>query len=421
MSPDTDDELTELCVFTKDMAVTLKEEIAKREYSQQDKKTMQSQLMQAQRLESIGILTGGIAHDFNNILTGITGYADLALARLEDNHPAKRYLEIIAQAGQKARDLTKQLQIFSRKQELNKQVIDINTLISNLLKMLKRMIGENIVLEFESTPDLPNVMADAAQMEQVLMNMAVNAKGAMPDGGRLIIKTAAATLDKSTVGSLEGVDPGDFIRISITDNGAGMTEEVKAKIFDPLFTTKDTDQGTGLGLAIVYGIIKQHNGHLTVDSAINRGATFNLFLPVVTAEQAHKVQPPPVDLAIPRGHETILLVDDNDTARDFICETLEYCGYKLLTANSGSKAIKIMQQTDYPIDLLLTDIVMPGMNGRELAELARKDHPKIKVIFMSGYDDRPADYEDLPPAGNFLKKPMSIDTLAHKTREVLDR
>jgi signal transduction histidine kinase len=416
------DELTELSVFTKNLAVNLKEEIARREDSHQDKKTLQSQLTQAQRLESVGLLAGGIAHDFNNILTGITGYTDLALARLEDNHPAKRYLEIIAQAGQKARDLTKQLQLFSRKQEPNKQVVNINTLIANLLKMLARMIGENIVLAFEPTADLPNVMADAAQLEQALLNMAVIAKGAMPDGGRLTIKTAAAALDKSTVGPLEGVDPGDFIRISITDTGTGPPEGGKEKVRDPFFATKDTHASAGLGRATVREIIKQHNGHVTVDRAGNRTTTFNLFLPVVTAEQAGHAQPAAAAPTIPRGHETILLVDDNDTAREFICETLEYYGYKLLTANSGNQAIKIMHQTNYPIDLLLTDIVMPGMNGRELAELARKDHPKIKVIFMSGYGDRPGgrEPETLAPAGDFLKKPLSITTLTRKMREVLD-
>ncbi len=418
------DELGQLCTFMKSLATDLKKEIDDRESSQQRKKDLEVQLIKAQRHESIGLLTEGIVHDFNNILTGITGYTDLALARLEDDHPVKKYLEIIAKSGQQAAEMTRKLSSFTRKQEPGKQILDINTMISNLFKTLNRMIGENIILELETMPDLPNVMADPAQIEQVLLNMVVNGKDAMPTGGKLTIKTTTVSLDESAVDHLEGVDPGDFVQISITDNGAGMTDEVKEKIFEPLFTTKPTDRGTGLGLAAVLDIIKQHNGHITVDSVVNQGTTFNFFLPIVTAGDKNKIpdKQTAYEPSIVRGQETILLVDDNDTARDFICETLEYCGYKILTASSGNEAVKVLHQTDYKIDLLLTDIVMPGMNGAALAEIAKKIHPTIKIIFMSGYDDLAADPElkMTPPSGEFLKKPMSIETLSRKVREVID-
>jgi len=420
---DSDDELTELYVSTKDLANDLKEEIAEKEDSQQEKKDLQFQLMQAQRLESVGILAGGIAHDFNNVLTGITGYTDLALARLEDSHPVKRYLETIAISGQKAGEMTRQLLAFSRKQETNKQVVNLNSLITNLMKILDRMIGDDIVLELDTASDLPPVMADPTHIEHVLLNMAVNAKDAMPNGGKLTIRTSTAILDDTIVDRLEGVDPGHFVCISISDSGAGMTEEVKKKIFDPFFTTKASDRGTGLGLATVFGIIKQHNGHITVESAVGQGTTFNLYLPVIKADLIEKPEESGTGQRIAEGRETILLVDDNDTARDFICETLEYCGYKVLTASCGNEAIKIMRQTDYTIDLLLTDVIMPGMNGRELANKGRNLYPNIKVLFMSGYDDLPADWElkTMSEDNDFLKKPMSIEVLSRKVREVLDR
>ena len=417
-----DDEFGELCTFIKSLATDLKREIDERESSQQRKKDLQIQLTKAQRHESIGMLTEGIAHDFNNILTGITGYTDLALAQLEDDHPVKKYLEIISKSGQQAAEMTRKLSTFNRKQEPGKQSLDINTMLTNLFKILNRMIGDDIILELETMPDLPNVMADPAQIEQVLMNMAVNGKDAMPTGGKLLIKTTAVSLDESAVEHLEGVDPGNFVQISITDNGAGMTDEIKDKIFDPLFTTKPTDRGTGLGLATVFDIIKQHNGHVSVDSAVDQGTTFNFFLPIVAADLKVTGEQTPGDPSIARGQETILLVDDNDTARDFICESLEYCGYKLLTANSGKEAVKVIHQTDYKIDLLLTDVVMPGMNGARLAEIAKNIHPTIKIIFMSGYDDLPADPElkITAPAGEFLKKPMSIQSLSRKVRDVID-
>lgn len=415
------DELSELCTFTKSLALNIKEEIDVREYSQREKQEIQSQFMQAQKLESLGMLTSGIAHDFNNILTGIIGYTDLALARLEDDHPVKRYLETISRSGQKASEMTRQLLAFSRKQELNKEVINLNALASNLLKIMNRMIGENVILELETTPELPNVMADPSQVEQVLMNLAVNSKDAMPEGGKIVIATATTNLDESAVDRLEGVDPGQFVQISITDNGIGMTDEIKKKIFDPFFTTKESSRGTGLGLATVFEIIKDHNGHITLDSTLGQGTTINLFLPAIDGALTNNVDFPASAPTIARGQETILLVDDNDTARDFICETLEYCGYKLLTASSGSEAVKIMHQTDYTVDLLLTDVIMPGMNGKELAEIVRKVYPETKVVFMSGYDDLSGHNLDEMPSGEvFLKKPMSVDTLSRKVRTTLD-
>ncbi len=417
------DELGDVCRFTKELAINLKSEIAERERFQKDKEQLGYQLTQAQKLESIGLLAGGVAHDFNNLLTGINGYTDLALAQLEDSHPVKRYLEIIARSGEKASELTRQLLAFSRKQEMVKQVTDPNELIKNLSKLLNRVLGDDIALELTTSPELPEIMADPAQIEQVLMNMAVNAKDAMPNGGKLTIKTSAVTLGKSAISQLDGVDPGDFVQISITDNGTGIPPEIKEKIFDPFFTTKDADRGSGLGLAMVFGIIRQHNGHVTVDSEPNQGTTFNFFLPALEAGADLSSVAGATETELTGGTETILLVDDNDTARDFICETLEFFGYKVLAANSGNGAIKTINQTNYAIDLLITDVVMPGMNGRELAETVKSEKAEIKIIFMSGYTEQTLDQETLSPdlSKNFLRKPISIDTLIHKVREVLDR
>jgi signal transduction histidine kinase len=418
-----DDELGDIRRFTRDLAVNLKVEIEERQKFQQDKEQLEYQLTQAQKLESIGLLAGGVAHDFNNLLTGINGYTDLALAQLEDNHPIKRYLEVIARSGEKASDLTRQLLAFSRKQEMAKQVLDPNELIRNLTKLLNRVIGDDIILELVPSPTLPNIMADPAQIEQVLMNMAVNARDAMPNGGKLTISTSAVTLGKSAVSQFDGVDPGDFVQISISDDGIGISPELKEKVFDPFFTTKDTDRGSGLGLAMVFGIIRQHNGHIAVDSEPGQGTTFNFFLPALeegvvlssTAEQDA------TDLV--GGTETILLVDDNDTARDFICETLEHFGYKVLAVDSGNAALRTINQTNYAIDLLITDVVMPEMNGQELAETVQQKYPEIKIIFMSGYTEQIIDQEAISSdiRQDFLRKPISVDTLVRRVREILDR
>jgi signal transduction histidine kinase/ActR/RegA family two-component response regulator len=417
------DELGDVCHFTKELASNMKGEIEERERFQKDKEQLGYQLTQAQKLESIGLLAGGVAHDFNNLLTGINGYTDLALAQLEDNHPVKRYLEIIARSGEKASELTRQLLAFSRKQEMVKQVTAPNELIMNLSKLLNRVLGDDIALELTSAPELPEIMADPAQIEQVMMNMAVNAKDAMPNGGKLTISTSAVTLGKSAINQLDGVDPGDFVQISIGDNGTGIPPEIKEKIFDPFFTTKDTDRGSGLGLAMVFGIIRQHNGHVTVESEPNQGTTFNFFLPALETGTDLSSVAEAAETELTGGTETILLVDDNDTARDFICETLEFFGYKVLAANSGNAAIKTINQTNYAIDLLISDVVMPGMNGRELAETVRIGDAKIKIIFMSGYTEQNIDQETLSSdlSKDFLRKPISIDTLIHKVREVLDR
>lgn len=419
------DELSELTVFAKTLATSLNDEITDREKSQRENKELQYQLTQAQKLESIGMLAGGVAHDFNNLLTGISGYSELALAQLEDEHPAKRCVEIIAQSGKKAEDLTRQLLAFSRKQELQKQVVNPNTLIVNLTKMLKRMIGEDVMLALKTAADLPNIMADPGLFEQILMNLAVNARDAMPEGGKLTITTRVLTLGKSATADMEGVDPGDFIQVSVADTGKGMTAEVKKRVFDPFFTTKGLDHGSGLGLATVFSIVRQHNGHITLESEPGKGTTFNFFLPAIATEESPAPTGPkatPSLIKSPTGNEIILLVDDNDTAREFICETLELCGYKVLSAENGPQAIKIINQTNYQIDLLLTDVVMPGMSGKDLAITARKVLPGIKTIFMSGYSDRNLDLESVTSKSNtdFLKKPLSVKILTHKVREILD-
>ncbi len=419
------DELSELRDFTKSLATSLNSEISEREKSQKENKELQYQLTQTQKLESIGKLAGGVAHDFNNLLTGIKGYSDLALAQLEDGHPAKRCVKIIAQSGEKAEELTRQLLAFSRKQEMNKQVVNTNSLIINLTKMMKRMIGDDISLVLDTAADLPSIMADPGLIEQILMNLAVNARDAMPKGGTLRISTRALTMGKSAIADLDGVDPGDFIQISVSDTGKGMSPEVKEKVFEPFFTTKDKDHGSGLGLATVFAIIRQHNGHISVDSEQGTGTTFNLFLPAIIMEASPENVSRDENSSrgkAARGNEIILLVDDNDTARDFICEVLELCGYKVLTAESGPNALKVINQTNYTIDLLITDVVMPGMSGTDLAAAVRNTLPDLKVIFMSGYTDRDLDLESAAadPNIDFLKKPLSMENLTSKIRTLLD-
>lgn len=385
-----------------------------------EKRKLEEELLQAQKMESIGRFAGGVAHDFNNILSAILGYSDLALSDLPGDHPLAETLGIIKDSAVKAAALTGQILAFSRKQVLDKKAVSMNTLIENTAKMLRRMIGEDIVLELKLKSPIMNITADPNSMEQVLMNLAVNARDAMPSGGRLMIETEDVILNEDDSDRGDGIKPGAYVMLSITDTGEGMSPDVQKKIFEPFFTTKEKGKGTGLGLAMIYGIVKQHNGHISVYSEPGNGTTFKIYLPV-SEEDVIEEDPNPSD-EIPRGKETIMIVDDDASVRRLVVDMLEPLGYRLFGASSGSEAMQILNTFAGDIDLLLTDVIMPGMNGKQLADIFRSMHPGAKVIFMSGYTAEMIDrHGAFPPGVALFQKPLTMKKLAKKLREILDQ
>jgi CheY-like chemotaxis protein len=370
-------------------------------------------------MEGIGRLAGGIAHDFNNLLTAILGYAELMESQLEDEG-LKSELREIRLAGERAAALTRQLLAFSRRQVLQPRTLDLNTVVSDVEKMLARLIGEDVTLATRLEPDLGCVKADPGQLEQVMMNLAVNARDAMPEGGTLTFETANAVLDADFVAVHPGALPGAYVVLMVADTGTGMTDEVRSHAFEPFFTTKEKGKGTGLGLATAYGIVKQSGGYITVDSGVGRGTTFRIYLPrvegtaVVSERTASSSR-----LAI--GTETILLVEDEAGVRRLSLTVLESQGYVVLEAASGDMALQVARSRTGPIHLVVTDVVMPGMSGRELWDRLRVLRPDSRVLFMSGYtDDAIARHGVLEPGIAFLQKPFTPFSLAQKVREVLD-
>ncbi len=390
--------------------------------AEEERLRLQSQLIQAQKMESVGRLAGGVAHDFNNLLTGILGYTDLALTHVPDDHPVKEMLDVIKDSSQKASTLTKQLLAFSRKQVLDMKIVSLNAIAEKMATMLKRMIEENIILELRIKTPIRNIMADSAQIEQILMNLVINARDAMPDGGHLIIETSEEILDDNYCRNHHGAEPGTYVMLSVTDTGQGMSPEVKENIFDPFFTTKEIGRGTGLGLSMVYGIVKQHRGHIWVNSDVGKGTTFKIYLPAVQEEVEMKEQNRKEDGEMPGGTETVMVCDDDPSILRLIVYVLKFLGYHLLQASSGEEALKVSHDFAGNIDLLLTDVVMPGINGKDLANAFLTAHPETKVIFISGYtDDVIARHGILEPGMEFLQKPLTPDILARKVRDVLDK
>jgi len=397
----------------------LKKEIVERQRAEAERKLLQAQLLQAQKMESIGRLAGGVAHDFNNILTAILSYAELSLMKLPEHDPLRGHLISIQEASEKAATLTHQLLAFSRRQVLEMKVVDLNDVIRGLAKMLTRMIGEDMPLELRTGATASFVRADEGQIEQVLMNLAVNARDAMPSGGRLVIETADANPDDAVLKSQGVADPGQYVMLSVTDSGAGMSAEVRERIFEPFFTTKELGRGTGLGLATVYGIVKQHGGHIIVDSEPGKGTIFRILLPLTAGPGPQQAAEPSGPL--PEGTETLLVVEDDELVRGLIDEVLAPLGYRVLTTASGDEALKTSDSFPGHVDLLLTDVVMPGMNGRQLAEVMRTRRPGIKVLFMSGYtQDALSTQGILEPGVALIHKPLRAGTLARQIRQVLD-
>ena len=380
----------------------------------------QDQLFRAQKMEAVGRLAGGVAHDFNNLLTAITGHAELVREDLREGDRLREDIEEILNAANRAAVLTKQLLAFSRRQVLAPRVVDLNALVANMDKMLRRLIGEDIDLRTVLGEDLGAVRADPGQLEQVLVNLAVNARDAMPQGGRLTLETGNVELDDAYVHAHEPVRPGPYVMLAVSDTGTGMTEEVQARIFEPFFTTKEAGKGTGLGLATVYGIVKQSGGYVWVYSEVGRGSAFKVYLPQVDeAPEALTARAPAVGTA--GGTETILVVEDEAMVRSLARISLGKRGYRVLEAANGGEALQLTEQHTDPIHLMVTDLVMPGMSGQELAERLARLRPGMKVLYISGYTDRALMRESvLPPGAAYLEKPFTPDALARKVRAVLD-
>ena len=397
------------------------EDITELKRAEEEKAVLQEQLRQSQKVEAVGCLAGGIAHDFNNLLTVIKGYSQLSSIELKEGDPLRGNIDEIQNATDRAASLTRQLLAFSRRQVMEMKVLDLNTLLRDLEKMLRRVIGEDIEMVIQLAEDLGRVRADVGQIEQVIMNLAVNGRDAMPNGGKLTIETANVELDEFYARSHVDVKPGHYVMFSVSDTGVGMTPEVRERIFEPFFTTKEKGKGTGLGLSTSYGIVKQSEGDIWVYSVQGKGTTFKIYLPRVN-EPLEEIRKEVLKKELPRGNETILIVEDEEKVRKLAGKILERQGYRILEASQGDDALRISERHGGPIDLILVDVIMPGMSCSELAKHLKSPHPKMKVLYMSGYTDNAiVRHEVLEKGVNYIQKPFTMEGLARKVREVLDK
>jgi PAS domain S-box-containing protein len=384
-------------------------------------KELEEQLRQSQKMEAVGQLAGGIAHDFNNLLTAINGYSQLSLRRVGPDDLLRRNIEAIKSAGDRAASLTRQLLAFSRRQMLQAKVLDLNAVVGEMDKLLRRLIGEDVDLITLLKPGLGQIKADPGQIEQVLMNLVVNARDAMPKGGKITIETEHAYLDEAYAGNHFAVKPGRYVALTVSDSGTGMDTETQKRIFDPFFTTKEVGKGTGLGLSTVYGIVKQSGGHICVYSEVDKGTTFKVYLPRFDEAPDEAEEEDALGRGS-KGKETVLLVEDEEVVRSLAKEVLEEDGYAVIIASNGQEGLQMSQDFDGRIDLLITDVVMPQMGGRELAEGISVLRPDTKVLFMSGYtDDAIVRHGILDDNTFFLQKPFTPNALTLKTREALDQ
>jgi two-component system cell cycle sensor histidine kinase/response regulator CckA len=377
-----------------------------------------TQLQQAQKMEAIGQLAGGVAHDFNNLLTVISGYSELLLQSVADDAPFRAELEEIRHAGEQAATLTRQLLAFSRRQVLQPDVLDVNEIVERMDRILRRLIGEDIDVVTRLRPQVDLVLADHGQIEQIVMNLVVNARDAMPHGGRLTLETANVELDEVYAARHPGSRPGPHVMIAVSDTGSGMDRNTIARIFEPFFTTKERGKGTGLGLSTVYGIVKQSGGNIWVYSEPGHGTTFKVYFP--RAEKVAPANRPAGAAPQARAGETVLVVEDQPAVRALITSVLESAGYTVLAAADADGALALCRQHDGDLHLLLTDVVLPGTGGREMARRMLELRPAIKVAFMSGYtDDAIVHHGVLEPGTAFIEKPITADTLLRKVREYL--
>jgi signal transduction histidine kinase/CheY-like chemotaxis protein len=380
---------------------------------------LERQLVASQRLEAVGRLAGGVAHDFNNSLAVVLTYSGFARDSLHPSDPACADLEEISRAAEHAAGLTRQLLAFSRKQMLEPKVINLNDIVAGVENMLRRLLGEDILIFVHLDPRLGNVLADAEQLEQVIMNLVVNARDAMPSGGRLAIETDNVILDGEYEEEHASVEPGRYVRLSVTDTGLGMDAETRRRIFEPFFTTKERGSGSGLGLATVYGIVKQSGGNIWVYSEPGQGSTFRIYLPRVDAVAAERKPEAKSEPMV--GSEVILLVEDEPCVRRAAERILVSCGYRVCSAGDGESALRLSREFEGPVDLLLTDVVMPKMSGRQLAERLKKERPDIKVLYMSGYTNNTiAQHGALQVGTHFVSKPFAAAELTRKVRQALD-
>lgn len=386
-----------------------------------ERKQLEQQFRQAQKMEAVGRLAGGVAHDFNNLLTIISGYSQMLLDALDANDSARRDIEPIIEAAERAAALTRQLLTFSRRQVVQPKLLDVNRQVSRMNRMLRRVIGEDVELVTSFKSEAGRIKADPGQLEQVILNLAINARDAMPQGGKLTIETAEIELGGGPADTPRELPPGRYVVLALSDTGTGMDAEVMSHLFEPFFTTKGKGKGTGLGLSTVYGIVKQNHGEVIINSEVGRGTTVRIYFPV--AEPAGKVRPElaPRSAAARKGTETILLVEDEEEVRRLAREMLTRQGYTVIEAGSGAEAMRIWRDRFNSIDMLLTDVVMPRMSGRELADKLRGSRPELKVMYMSGYtDDVMARHGVLDSGTAFLSKPFTSEILSRKVRAVLD-
>ncbi len=385
-----------------------------------ERKRLEHQLRQAQKMEAIGQLAGGVAHDFNNLLTIISGYSEMLLSKVPQQAELLNQIQQISKAAQRAANLTKQLLAFGRRQRMALEVLDLNTVVAHLQSMMPGMVREDIELRMALGHDLGRVKADAEQVEQILINLVINARDAMPHGGTLTFETANADITETFARQHLGMKRGPYVMLAVTDTGCGMDAETQARIFEPFFTTKEEGKGTGLGLATVYGIVKQSGGYISVESATEEGSTFRVYLPRLEAPAVAR-EPATAVAARAGGTETILVVEDEENLRALVRGVLESCGYRILEATSGDDALALSQHHAAEIDLLLTDVVMPKMNGPDLAARLLVLRPEIKILYMSGYADSSVVLQGVRDTRYaYLGKPFTPQALEHKVRQVLD-
>jgi two-component system cell cycle sensor histidine kinase/response regulator CckA len=411
--PDMSDPITKI-------GITLNLLLDDLSFRAKEREKYEERLRQAHKLEAIGTLAGGIAHDFNNMLSVILGYTDLALQNLGPSDPVRHDLEEVREAGQRARQLTSQLLSFARQQVLQHQVQDLGQVLDGMSGMLRRLLDERIELVMPSSTPGCTIKADRGQLEQVVMNLAVNARDGMPDGGTLTLEASLVELDQSHTDEHPGLTPGPYVRLSVTDTGVGIDPKVRDRIFDPFFTTKERGRGTGLGLATVLGIVRQSGGHISVESELGHGACFSAYFPRTN----EPVAPPAPSLGAPvtpRGVETVLLVEDMDQVRAVSRKILERNGYVVLEAADGEEAMTVAAAYPAEIHLLLTDVIMPRMTGPELARKLLPLRPAMKIVFMSGYTDHSEPDALLEPGSEFVQKPLTPATLLERLRRVLRR
>jgi len=380
---------------------------------------LERQLIQAQKMEAVGRLAGGVAHDFNNLLGVITGYGELLRRKLRKNDPRRAKIDLILKAAERAAGLTRQLLAFSRQQVLQPKIVDLNGLVSDMEKMLRRLIGEDVTLETSLDPDLGRVKADPGQIEQVLMNLAVNARDAMPDGGRLTIETRNVELGLDEVARRPPTLAGPYVMLAVSDSGMGMDTETQSHLFEPFFTTKEMGKGTGLGLSTVYGIVKQSEGYIWCYSEVGAGTTFKIYLPRV--DQEASASPRRTAVRLPHGSETVLLIEDDESLRDLLSEILEGAGYTVLVADDGVEALHIADEYAGAIPLIVTDVIMPGLTGRQAADQIKSARSEVEILFISGYTNEAiGKHGVLEPGAQFLSKPFTPTDLLRKVRDVLD-